>query len=64
MSCKLSVFLSENVMVVNILLCAIGCGRFLPCILPPAPLVVGASLSDYPVRTLLALILEYSLPQS
>ena len=42
----------------------IGCGRFLPCILPPAPLVLSDLLSDYPVCTLPALILEYTLPQS
>ena len=28
------------------------------------PLILSDSLSDYPVRTLLALVLEYSLPQS
>ena len=38
-----------------------GCDRFLPCILPPAPLVLSDSLSDHPVCTLLVLILEYSL---
>ena len=65
MSCKLSDLLSGNVKVENISYnYTIGCGRFLSCILPPAPLIFSNSLSDYPVHTLLALILEYSLPQS
>ena len=48
-------------MVQNSFLFTIGCGRFLSCIFPPAPLVLSDSLSDYPLNTLLALILEYSL---
>ena len=43
-------------MVQNSFVFTIGCGRFLSCILPPAPLVHSDSLSDYPVHTLLALL--------